>query len=53
MLDGSGAATPQFMILPIPQLVNLTVNFACVTIDPPAPGGIGAVSNLVSITIQP
>jgi len=29
------------------------VDFAFVTIDPPAPGGIGVVSNLVARTIQP
>jgi plastocyanin len=53
VLNGSGGATPQFQIPGIPQLAGTAVNFACVTIDPPAPGGIGAVSNLVSLTIQP
>jgi len=52
VLAGGGGGAAQLQIPLIPQLVGVTVNIAGVTIDPPAPGGIGIVSNLLALTIQ-
>jgi hypothetical protein len=49
--DGSGRATPRLVVPALPELVGVTVDAACVLVDPSAPGGLGPILGPVSTTL--